>query len=100
MATNNQYKNTIDVRVKNNGNIPVVFDAVDHYDASSLTSDTVDLPTPGRVWVEGTDVTIAILPIGGTTPLTYTIPSSRELPIVAKRIYATNTTATTIYIWL
>lgn len=98
--TNNNYKDIIDVRVKNSSNMPVAFEATNHYDASSLKSDTVDLPTPGRVWVEGADVTIAILPVGGSTPLTYTITNTRELPIVAKRIYATGTTATTIYIWL
>lgn len=71
---------------------------ISHYDASSLFSDTVDLPTSGYPWInEAGD--ISIIPVGSTTALTYTIEIPRELPIKIKRIMSTNTTVTEVYIW-
>lgn len=85
------------VRISNRDGSMVSFEATSHYDASSSFSDTVDLPTPGRLWIN-TAGNIAIIPVGSSTALTYTIDFPRELPIVVKRIMSTNTTVTSAYI--
>lgn len=86
------------VRISNRDGSMVSFEATSHYDATSSFSDTVDLPTPGRLWIN-TAGNISLIPVGSTTALTYTIDSPRELPIVAKRIMSTNTTVTEVFVW-
>lgn len=86
------------VKLANRDGNPVSLQATSHYDATSSFSDTVDLPTPGIVWVNTTG-DIAIIPVGSDTALTYTVSTTRELPIVAKRILSTGTTVTEAFIW-
>lgn len=86
------------VRIANRSGQPVSFEAVSHYDASSLFSDTVDLPTPGRLWI-GEAGDISIIPLNGDTELTYSVDFPRELPLIVKRIMTTGTTVTIAYIW-
>jgi hypothetical protein len=97
-SSNHDFNVTNNVRISNRDGSMVSFEATSHYDATSHFSDTIDLPTPGRIWVNGTG-TITLLPVGSDTPLTYIIDTARELPIVVKRIYVTDTTVTEVFIW-
>lgn len=96
--SNHNVNVTNNLRIANRDGSMVSFEATSHYDASSLFSDTVDLPTPGRIWVNGSG-DIAIIPVGSDTALTYTIDTARELPVVVKRILSTGTTVTAVYVW-
>lgn len=60
------------------------------------TSDTVDLPwVTQAVWVGGAGNVVAVMPNGQTGTFTG-VPAGNTLPIMARRINATLTTATNL----
>lgn len=85
------------VAIKDKAGFPVGFQGVDHYDASALLSDTVDLPTPGYLYIAGPGV-VNLMLVGSSVALPYTFESAGIYPIVVKRIYSTSTTVSTLYI--
>ncbi len=85
------------VAIKDKAGYPVGFQGVDHYDASSLFSDTVDLPTPGYLYIkEAGDVNLML--IASDVALVYTFESPGLYPLLVKRIFSTDTTVTNAYI--
>ena len=87
------------VAIKDKAGYPVGFQAIDHYDASSLFSDTVDLPTVGYLYIAAAGV-VNLMLASSTIALPYTFESPGLYPMLVKRIYATDTTVTTAYIVL
>lgn len=85
------------LEIKDKAGFPVGFQGIDHYDASSLFSDTVDLPTPGYLYITAAGV-VNLMLINSTVALPYTFESPGLYPILVKRIYSTDTTVTTAYI--
>jgi hypothetical protein len=98
MSTTNKDINVVNrISIKDGGNNMVRFQGTDHYDASSLFSDTVDLPTVGYLYIaEAGDINVLLS--GSTTPLIYTFEQAGIYPLLVKRIYSTSTTVTTAYI--
>jgi hypothetical protein len=85
------------VALKNRQGDQVAFDGTNHYNASALFSDTVDLPTPGYIYI-GAAGTLNLMLIGSTVALTYTVTAPTILPLVVKRIMATSSDSITAYI--
>jgi hypothetical protein len=60
-------------------------------------SDTIDLAQPARAFFVGTGGNIAVVPLDGTAAVTFAnVGDGQFLPIQAKRVNSTNTTATNI----
>lgn len=85
------------ISIKDRAGNLVSFQGVDHYDASSLFSDTVDLPEPGYLYV-GQSGNANIMLANSDTALVYTFDQAGIYPLIVKRIYSTSTTVTTAYI--
>jgi len=85
------------VALKNRAGEQVAFDATDHYNASSLFSDTVNLPTPGYIYV-GAAGTLNLMLLNSTVALPYTFATPGVYPLVVKRIYSTSSDTITTYI--
>ena len=62
-----------------------------------VTSDTAPLTIPARALYVGGAGNVAIVPIGQTTPVTFPgVQAGTILPIAARLVMATGTTATSI----
>lgn len=85
------------VLLKNRGGQTASLEGTTQYDASALFSDTVDLPTPGRVYIKEAG-TIEVMLVGDSTALPWTVEAPTLFPIVVKRIMATGSDAITAYI--
>lgn len=64
-----------------------------HNAAAITPSDSADLSTPMMIWVNGAG-TVAVIPAGGQSTVTYTMPAASVVPVRVKRVLATGTTAT------
>jgi hypothetical protein len=85
------------IMLKNREGSPVSLEGTSQYDASSLFSDTVDLPTPGRIYI-GASGTLELMLVGDTIALPWTVDQPTLLPVVVKRIMSTGSDAITTYI--
>lgn len=85
------------IMLKNRDGSPVSIEGTSQYDASSLFSDTVDLPTPGRLYI-GAAGTLELMLVGDSIALPWVVDQPTLLPIVVKRIMATGSEALTTYI--
>ena len=64
--------------------------------AAVTTSDTANLPNPARMlWVGGAG-NVKVDTVGGSTITFLSVAAGTRLPIQAKKVYATGTTATNI----
>lgn len=60
-------------------------------------SDTVDLATPARAFFIGVTGDVALVPLDGSTAVTFkNVASGQIIPVQARRINSTNTNATDI----
>ena len=68
------------------------------YNYAAVTpSDTVDLASPARAFFIGVTGDVVLVPIDGTTAITFkNVASGQIIPIQARRVNSTNTTATNI----
>ena len=85
------------VLLKNRGGDTVSLEGTSQYDASALFSDTIDLPTAGRIYIAEAG-TLELMLVGDTTALPWTVETPSLLPIVVKRIMSTGSDAITVYI--
>ncbi len=85
------------IMLKNRGGSPVSLEGTTQYDASALFSDTVDLPTPGRIYIAAAG-TLELMLEGDSIALPWTVDQPTLLPIVVKRIMSTGSDAITTYI--
>ncbi len=85
------------VMLKNRGGSPVSLEGTSQYDASSLFSDTDDLPTPGRIYI-GAAGTLELMLVGDSIALPWVVDQPTLLPIVVKRIMSTGSDVITTYI--
>ena len=58
-------------------------------------SDTTELTGVRALWIGGTG-TIAVMAVNDTAAVSFTVPSGTMLPIFAKKVMATGTSATNI----
>lgn len=66
------------------------------YGASVTPNDTADLPTQARGLYVGTGGNVTLVTYGGSTILLKNVVASSILPITAKRVMSTGTTAADI----
>lgn len=85
------------VRLSNRSGEQVSLEGTSAYNASSLFSDTADLPQAGRIYI-GAAGTLTIILKNDSIPLAWTVDQPTLLPIVVKRILSTGSDAITAYI--